>query len=151
MNHFSYNSGASKIEFGRDSFERVPSVVEACGATRALILSTEQPQDIAKSAADCLSSKAAGVLSGAVMHTPVEVTEAAPAYCQTVNADSIVSVGGDSTTRFGKAISCRSQMPHIEVPTTYVGSEVTPIFGTDRKQFENYDQRRKHPAGHRDL
>lgn len=45
------------------------------------------------------------------------------------NADCVVSLGGGSTTGLGKAIAYRTGLPHIVIPTTYAGSEVTPILG----------------------
>jgi maleylacetate reductase len=66
---------------------------------------------------------------GAVMHTPTDVTDTALAYCESIGADSIVSVGGGSTTGLGKALAHRTGFPHIVVPTTYAGSEVTDILG----------------------
>jgi maleylacetate reductase len=38
-------------------------------------------------------------------------------------------VGGGSTTGLGKAIALSSPMPILAVPTTYAGSEMTPIYG----------------------
>jgi maleylacetate reductase len=44
-------------------------------------------------------------------------------------ADGVVAVGGGSTTGLAKAIALRSDLPQIVVPTTYAGSEMTPIIG----------------------
>jgi alcohol dehydrogenase class IV len=41
----------------------------------------------------------------------------------------VVSIGGGSTIGLGKAISIRTGLPHICIPTTYAGSEMTPILG----------------------
>lgn len=43
--------------------------------------------------------------------------------------DGIVSVGGGSTVGLGKAMSIRTGLPHLCIPTTYAGSEMTPILG----------------------
>jgi alcohol dehydrogenase class IV len=40
-----------------------------------------------------------------------------------------VSVGGGSTTGLGKAIALRTDAPQLAIPTTYAGSEMTPIIG----------------------
>ena len=45
------------------------------------------------------------------------------------SADGVVSIGGGSTIGLGKAISVRTGLPHLAVPTTYAGSEMTPILG----------------------
>jgi alcohol dehydrogenase class IV len=46
-----------------------------------------------------------------------------------VGADCCVTVGGGSTTGLGKAIALTSPLPILAVPTTYAGSEMTPIYG----------------------
>jgi maleylacetate reductase len=43
--------------------------------------------------------------------------------------DGVVAVGGGSTTGLGKAIALRTDLPQIVLPTTYAGSEMTPILG----------------------
>src|SRR5207237_5575433 len=70
--------------------------------------------------------------AGAVMHTPVEVTEAAMARVDELQADCIVAIGGGSTVGLGKAIALRSDLPQIAIPTTYAGSEMTDILGETR-------------------
>jgi alcohol dehydrogenase class IV len=45
------------------------------------------------------------------------------------HADAVVAVGGGSTTGLGKAIALRTDLPQIVLPTTYAGSEMTPILG----------------------
>ncbi|GAA6206814.1 maleylacetate reductase [Cognatishimia sp. WU-CL00825] len=129
MNHFSYKAGAARIEFGRGSFARLRDLVSDLACNRAVVLATAQQTEIAQSAQNHLGPTAAGLYARAVMHTPVEVTEDAVAYCDSVQADCLISVGGGSTTGLGKAISYRTGLPHIVVPTTYAGSEVTPILG----------------------
>src|SRR3546814_18854791 len=63
------------------------------------------------------------------MHVPLEVAREARAYAASVNADCAVAVGGGSTTGLGKAIALESALPILAVPTTYAGSEMTPIWG----------------------
>jgi maleylacetate reductase len=63
------------------------------------------------------------------MHTPVAITEQALAVVRERQADCTVALGGGSTTGLGKAIALRTDLPQIVVPTTYAGSEATPILG----------------------
>lgn len=63
------------------------------------------------------------------MHTPSGITDKALEYAKTTNADSVISIGGGSTIGLGKAISIQTGLPHICMPTTYAGSEMTPILG----------------------
>jgi alcohol dehydrogenase class IV len=64
-----------------------------------------------------------------VMHVPVEVAERARAAAVTHDIDALVSVGGGSATGLAKAIAMTTGLPVIAVPTTYAGSEATPLWG----------------------
>jgi alcohol dehydrogenase class IV len=44
-------------------------------------------------------------------------------------ADCVVSLGGGSTTGLGKALALRTGVNQLCIPTTYAGSEMTPILG----------------------
>src|SRR5690606_3501100 len=63
------------------------------------------------------------------MHNPAEVTEAAMAVVAARSVDGTIAVGGGSTTGLGKAIALRTDLPQLVLPTTYAGSEMTPILG----------------------
>lgn len=63
------------------------------------------------------------------MHVPIETARAARAAAEELKADCAVAIGGGSTTGLAKAIALESALPIIAIPTTYAGSEVTPIFG----------------------
>ena len=76
-----------------------------------------------------IGERFAGVFTGAVMHTPVEVTERAMEIVRDVRADCLVAIGGGSTTGLGKAIALRTDLPQIVLPTSYAGSEMTPVVG----------------------
>jgi maleylacetate reductase len=64
-----------------------------------------------------------------VMHVPVEVAERARETAAGNDVDVLVSVGGGSTTGLAKAIAMTTGLPIIAVPTTYAGSEATPVWG----------------------
>ncbi len=124
-------SGAKsqKVRFGVGLRHSISSELEDMGLFRALMLSTPEQSRIALDLAGELGNRAAGVFSRAAMHTPVEVSEEALAHARSVEADCFVAVGGGSTTGLGKALALRTGLPQIVVPTTYAGSEATPILG----------------------
>ncbi|WP_025659549.1 maleylacetate reductase [Rhizobium sp. IBUN] len=126
---FSYSGSAARIIFGEGARSQVGQWIEKTGCRRALILSTPQQRADAEALAREIGNLACGVFSGATMHTPVDVTEAAVKVAAETLADCVVSLGGGSTTGLGKAIAYRTDLPQIVVPTTYAGSEVTPILG----------------------
>lgn len=99
------------------------------GASRALILSTPEQSADAEALALQIGSLSAGVFSGARMHTPTDVTDIAMAAVRDTGADCVVALGGGSSIGLGKAIALRTDLPQITIPTTYAGSEATPILG----------------------
>lgn len=129
MKSFTYAGNPSRILFGSGRSADVGAAVEALGCKRALVLSTPHQKAEAEALSDRLGALSVGVFAGAVMHTPVDVTDAALKLVQDTKADCVVSLGGGSTTGLGKAIAYRTDLPQVVIPTTYAGSEVTPILG----------------------
>lgn len=129
MNAFTYSTAPSNIVFGSGTVARLGEWIERFECRRALVLSTPHQAGEAEKLAGDLGNLAAGVFSGAAMHTPVDVTEAALSKASACDADSVVALGGGSTTGLGKAIAYRTDLPQFVIPTTYAGSEVTPILG----------------------
>lgn len=127
MDTFVYNSSPQRVIFGHGTIHKLSEELSRLSASRPLLLSTpEQTQQVEK-LSDILKGQIAGVFSQAQMHTPTDVTQRA---CElAASADAVVSIGGGSTIGLGKAISIRTGLPHIAIPTTYAGSEVTPILG----------------------
>jgi maleylacetate reductase len=67
--------------------------------------------------------------SEVVMHVPLEVAERARQSATAADVDLVVSIGGGSTTGLAKAVALSTGIEIIAVPTTYAGSEATPIWG----------------------
>lgn len=126
---FTYTTSPARIVFGAGKVETVVAEMELVGVKSALVLSTPQQADMASKMSDLLGGRCTGVYNNATMHTPVAVTEEAMAAYKRQKADCVVSIGGGSTTGLGKAIAYRNDAVQIVIPTTYAGSEVTPILG----------------------
>lgn len=130
MTHdFSYAGSPAQIVFGAASRNTVAEWIVKAGCKRALVLSTPHQKADAEALAREIGPLACGIFTGAAMHTPVDVTEAAMKVVAETGADCVVSLGGGSTTGLGKAIAYRTDLLQIVIPTTYAGSEVTPILG----------------------
>ena len=87
----------------------------------------------------------------AVMHVPVETARAARDFAARLGADCAVAIGGGSTTGLGKAIALELGLPIIAIPTTYAGSEMTPIYGLTEGGAEEDRPRSARAAEDRDL
>ncbi|VTU25949.1 Maleylacetate reductase [Variovorax sp. PBS-H4] len=126
---FTFVTHPSRVVFAPGSLHQLRQEVDALGARRALVLCTPRQTNIAEMASTLVGSASAGIFSGAEMHVPVESVRRARQYAREVGADCAVAVGGGSTVGLGKAIALESGLPIIAVPTTYAGSEMTPIYG----------------------
>lgn len=129
MLSFVYQGLPSRIVFAVGGLLKVGEEMERLGARRALVLSTPEQRADAQQVAAILGGRHAGVFAEAAMHVPIESARAAVAEAKRVGADCAVTIGGGSTTGLGKAIALESSIPILAVPTTYAGSEVTPIYG----------------------
>ena len=126
---FTYTGLPARVIFGFGTLSRLKAEVERLGAQRALVLSTPPQQPLAEGVSTLLGERSAGVFADAVMHTPVEVTERAIQVVRDLQTDCTIALGGGSTIGLGKAIALRTDCLQIAIPTTYAGSEMTPILG----------------------
>lgn len=129
MQSFVYTAQPARVIFGAGSLSRLAQEIDALGARKALVLSTPEQRDSAEKVAALLGARAAGVFDRAVMHVPIEVAREARELARQLGADCAVAIGGGSTTGLGKAIALDSGLPIVAIPTTYAGSEMTPIYG----------------------
>lgn len=129
MRDFVYNSHPGRIIFGQGRIDALAEEVKRLGAKRVLAISTPERAGMANRAASLIGSSCVATFTGATMHTPVEVTDQAMAVVADQAIDAVVAIGGGSTIGLAKAIALRTDLPQIAIPTTYAGSEMTPIIG----------------------
>lgn len=136
MDAFEYNTGPVRVLFGFGSNKKLPAEVHRLNCHLPLILSTPRQLTDVEALYEILIAdkiQPAGTYDKAKMHTPVQVTEDAMSFMKQNPADCIVSIGGGSTIGLGKALSIRTGLPHICIPTTYAGSEMTAILGETKE------------------
>ncbi len=126
---FVYEALPARVVFGSGALDTVAEEVARLGASRALVLCTPEQRAMGAEIVLKLGIRSAGVFDGAAMHVPIQVAQAARERAQRVGADCCVAIGGGSTTGLAKAIALTSGLPVLAVPTTYAGSEMTPIWG----------------------
>ncbi len=126
---FTYTALPMRVRFGAGSLAQLPDEVAALGLTRVLVLCSPEQEDAGRMVAAALGERAAGVLAEARMHVPVEVAHRARERARALGADGCVAVGGGSAVGLGKAIALEHGLPVVAVPTTYAGSEMTPVWG----------------------
>ena len=127
MGPFVFTGLPARVIFGPGRLAELGAEADRLGMRRPLILTGKQQAPLGRDAAKLISG--ATTFDGAVMHTPVTVTETAMRIVRERGVDGTIAIGGGSAIGLGKAIAWRTNCPQIAVPTTYAGSEMTPILG----------------------
>ncbi|MCW5222540.1 maleylacetate reductase [Verminephrobacter aporrectodeae] len=118
-----------RVRFANGCIAQTGNELQELGIAQALVLCTPRQRTAALALIDRLGPRAAGLFDQAAMHVPVDgVARARELVVQTA-ADGVLAYGGGSTVGLAKAIALETGLPIVAVPTTYAGSEMTPIYG----------------------
>ncbi|MDH2384483.1 maleylacetate reductase [Bradyrhizobium sp. CER78] len=129
MPRFTFSGLPTRVVFGSRTIGSIGSEVERLDRRRAFVVCSAAQQREGEMVCDLLGRSCSDVYAGAVLHTPTSVTKDAMHAMVGAVSDCIVSIGGGSAIGLGKALALRTGIPQICVPTTYAGSEMTPILG----------------------
>lgn len=129
MRPFIHQVPATRVVFGAGSLAHLERELDLLGLRRVLVLSTPGQSTAAQALQQRLGPRCAGVFARAVMHVPLGVAIEGVEAARTLRADGTVALGGGSTIGLAKAIALETGLPIVAVPTTYAGSEMTPIHG----------------------
>src|SRR5437764_10610454 len=134
---------APRVLFGRGAVDRVGAEAEALGQ-RVLFVCTPSLKSSTQAARvrASLGSRLVAEFTDVAPHVPRESVEAARALAREMQIDVVVAMGGGSAIGVGKGIALGERVALIAIPTTYAGSEMTPVFGsTDRGEGRKRVQR----------
>jgi len=123
---FTYATAPGRVVFGVGAVERLGEEVDRLGARRVLALAGKRAVD---GLVERLGARCAGAFTDVQQHVPEELAARATGAAGELEADCLVAMGGGSATGLAKAVALRHQAPIVCVPTTYSGSEMTPIWG----------------------
>ncbi len=131
MSHeFAYDVLPGRVVFAPGAARtRLAAEVERLGARRVLLVAGPAEEPLARTLTAPFAHRVAGTFAGVRPHVPVPVAAAARAAAAEAHADLLLSIGGGSTTGTAKAVALTTGLPVLAVPTTYAGSEVTPVWG----------------------
>lgn len=128
MSSFSFAPQTSRVVFGEGCLEELATEVERLGASRVMLVATPGRSALTERAANILNG-VVEVFDRAVAHVPEAVATLGRNRAAESQADVIIAFGGGSAIGVAKAIALETSIPVIAVPTTYSGSEMTPIWG----------------------
>jgi maleylacetate reductase len=130
VDSFEYTALPGRVIFGFGTLPRIADELRSLGCQRAFVLSgAHHANDAVARLKEVLGDQCVSFSSEAAMHTPVDVTERVAERVAASGADCLISLGGGSAVGLGKALALRTDLPQIALPTTYAGSEATPILG----------------------
>ncbi|ROS44308.1 maleylacetate reductase [Amycolatopsis thermoflava] len=126
---FEYVGLPYRILFGQGTLAKLNAEVSRLSRSRVLLLTAGDLPGLGDQVERLLGPLCVARFDGATLHTPVTVTEEALGQLRASGADCVVAVGGGSTTGLSKALAACTGIDQIILPTTYAGSEVTPVLG----------------------
>jgi maleylacetate reductase len=137
---------AQQIVFGDGALHQLTDILKLVGLRRVLLVTTEgrAASDEGEQVVTAIGRVLESTFSEVTSHAPTPMVQAAVRQARRDGIDGIVSFGGGSCADTGKAVcffteqergtpgasfADRPVLPHISIPTTYSGAELTPFFG----------------------
>jgi maleylacetate reductase len=135
-----------RVVFGRGTLSEVASEARTLG-TSVLVISGRHEAAAADAVSAELGADLAARIDEVRSHVPVDVASRATAVAREVEAQVVVAIGGGSAVGLAKAVALETELPIVAVPTTYAGSEMTPVWGlSDSNQKTTGRDPRVQPA-----
>jgi maleylacetate reductase len=127
---FTHDVPSQRVVFASGALSRVGDEAARLKIERALVIATPgSGARLGKKVCELLGTRSAGLHAQAVVHVPKAIAEAGLATARDKSTDGLVAVGGGSAIGLAKAIALETGLPILAIPTTYSGSEATPIIG----------------------
>ena len=130
MDSFVYDALPGRVVFGPGRRREIGDEVDRLGLERVLLIADGFDLALAHEIQGLLGQRCVGLFTDVVQHVPVALAEQAREIATSTKATGTVTLGGGSATGFGKAVALSHRIPQVCIPTTYAGSELTPIWGT---------------------
>jgi maleylacetate reductase len=120
---------ASRVVFGNGALTQVPDEIGRLGHHAVMLIAGPSARPHADRVASALGPRLAVRMDRVAQHVPEQLAEEALRLAREAGADGLVSIGGGSATGLAKAVARTAHLPILAVPTTYAGSEMTPVWG----------------------
>jgi maleylacetate reductase len=124
---FERDTLARRVVFGAGRLARLEGELESLGISRALLITSGSRPALRDRVLAHGGARIGSIFEEVRQHVPVELVERAAAVLG--HADGLLCAGGGSAIGLGKALALRSGLSMVAVPTTYSGSEMTPVWG----------------------
>lgn len=98
-------------------------------AQRVMLVATDRARAEHRSEVAVLAERRVADVTSVRQHTSVTAARSAADLARSAEVDAVVSLGGGAATGIAKAVAVETGIPVVAVPTTYAGSEATPVYG----------------------
>ncbi len=133
MNAFTFESHGSRVVFGAGCLAQLSVELDRLAAQRVMLVSSEGRSAMAEKVTSFAGDRIVERFDQVVPHVPQHIAQSAREAAALSNADCIVALGGSSVIGVAKAVALESPVVILAIPTTYGGSEMTPIWGLTRE------------------
>jgi maleylacetate reductase len=127
---FAYEGLPGRVVFGAGCSGAIGEELERLGCERALLLAGPAMSEAAGELSASLGDRVAGYFQAVRPHVPVAIAAEASGAARVCQADCLLALGGGSTIGTAKAAALETGLPILALPTTYAGSEMTPVWGS---------------------
>ncbi len=133
---------AQRVVFADNALDQLAEEVDLLPAKRVLLI-TDAPGELPARAARLLGHRLALHWDDVRAHVPAELAEIVTGKAREYGVEAVVSVGGGSATGLAKAVALETGIAVLAVPTTYAGSEMTPVWGRTDGQVKTTGRDRR--------
>ena len=146
---FSYETASQKVTFGAGDQKLLSEILDDFGWQRLFLCTSPRLRENGsiEMIFSSLEEKVVAVFDKTVSHVPEAQVAEALAIARESGCDVVIGLGGGSAIGLAKAVSYELSagqhfkqhttdldIPIIAIPTTYAGSEMTPVFGVTRQE-----------------
>lgn len=157
MKEFTYTNAAQQVVFGAGAVGQLSDIADQFGWQRILLCTTEhlRANGTVEAVASGLGNKLVATYEEVQPHVPDFQVDAATDLADKHSVDAVIGLGGGSpigmakavahaleqrrTGKTGVTVASPMQQPLfavIAIPTTYAGSDMTPIYGVTRTEAD---------------
>jgi maleylacetate reductase len=127
---FAYDALPGRVVLHAGALATVGDEIARLGCSRAFLIVDQAATAYGDDISAQLGERLIARWGESIQHVPVELAERALAAANAAAPDVLVCVGGGSSTGLAKILALDLKLPIVAVPTTYAGSEMTPIYGS---------------------
>lgn len=128
-----------RVVYGAGTIARLPSELGRFHLHTPLIVSSPSCIGVARRIQTLIPNLDSRILDSALVSVPQRVVD--DAVSRITDRDCVISIGGSSAMGLAKTIAGIKEIPHVCIPTTYSGSEMS--------QFTSESSRRRSAAARR--